>query len=90
MRVLLLALSALLLSACVVAPSYQFIPGGNRVEQPGVSFVLPASKSWAAIMRSTYQAAFGAKEMPEHETLITSAMVFGLPDYDYRRRFWLW
>ena len=74
-RTLLVSLSVLLVS-CVSTPNYQYLQGGERVDQPGVSFVLPTGQKWAAIMRSTYQSAFGALGMPKNETVIVSSTVY--------------
>jgi hypothetical protein len=70
---------AVLLASCAGAPSYQYFRGGDRVDQPGVSFVLPVHHKWAAIMRSTYQSAFGALDMPKNDTLIVSSSVYNVP-----------
>ncbi len=69
----------ILLSACAVTPSYQHFEGGQRVDQPGVSYDLPKGKSWSAIMRTTYQTVFGANEMPKNETLIVANSVYKIP-----------
>ncbi|RJQ72302.1 MAG: hypothetical protein C4519_18620 [Desulfobacteraceae bacterium] len=76
-RALSISLSVLLVS-CVTAPSYQNLQGGERVEQPGVSFVLPTGQKWSAIMRSTYQIAFGALGMPKNDTVIVSSTVYNI------------
>ena len=78
MRFTLLPL-LLVVSSCVTAPSYQFLPGGETVKQPGVSFVLPKGKSWAAFMRSTYEAAFFANPMPRNESLSVLSVVSNAP-----------
>src|SRR5262249_52463289 len=82
---LLLLLTAI--SGCATAPSFQFSRGGETVTQPGVSFVLPEGKSWVAILRSTYQAIFGATPMPKHETLVVSAHVYNAPAFATREEF---
>lgn len=74
----LLFLLAVLLFGCVSVPSYQFLAGGQRVDQPGVSFVLPEGHKWAAIMRSTYQCAFGALGTPKNDTLIAGCNVYNI------------
>jgi hypothetical protein len=76
-----------LLSACVVGPSYQEFWGGERVYQPGVSFELPAGKSWVALIRTTYQAAIGTRDMPPNETLIVATSVYDLPGYANKEEF---
>lgn len=77
----LLFVNSVLISACVTGPSYQEFWGGERVYQPGVSFELPTGKSWVAIIRTTYQAAIGSKDMPPNETLIVAAAVYDIPGY---------
>lgn len=78
MRRALLFLLAGMLVGCVSVPSYQFLSGGQRVDQPGVSFVLPEGHKWIAIMRSTYQCAFGALGTPKNDTLIVGCNVYGI------------
>jgi hypothetical protein len=68
-----------IISACAATPSYQYFEGGQSVNQPGVSYNLPKGKSWSAIMRTTYQAVFGANEMPKNETLIVTNSVYNIP-----------
>jgi hypothetical protein len=67
-----------LLASCAVSPSYQYHQGGERVDQPGLSFVLPSGHKWAAIIRSTYQSAFGALGTPRNDTLIVSTSVYNI------------
>jgi len=67
------------ITSCVTAPSYQYIQGGDTVEQPGVSFVLPEGRTWIAMIRSTYEAAFGASGMPKNDTLIVGVRVYNAP-----------
>ena len=76
-RKLLITFCVLLVS-CAVAPSYQNMQGGERVNQPGVSFVLPAGHKWVAIIRTTYQSAFGALGMPKNDTVIVSSSVYSI------------
>jgi hypothetical protein len=76
-RILLITFCVLSVS-CAAAPSYQYVQGGERVNQPGVSFVLPAEHKWAAIMRTTYQSAFGALGMPKYDTVIVSSNVYNI------------
>jgi len=78
MRRTLLFLLAVTLVGCMSVPSYQLVAGGQRVDQPGVSFVLPEGHKWAAIMRSTYQCAFGAVDMPKNDTLIVGCNVYSI------------
>ncbi len=78
MRRTLLFLLSVTLVGCVSVPSYQFLDGGQRVDQPGVSFVLPEGHKWAAIMRSTYQCAFGALGTPKFDTLIVGCIVYDI------------
>lgn len=68
-----------LISSCAAAPSYIFVRGGETVYQPGVSFVLPETKSWIALTRSTYEAVFGARQMPKNDTLIVGVRVYNAP-----------
>lgn len=74
-RTFFFLLSATLVG-CVSMPSYQFLSGSQRVCQPGVSFVLPEGFKWGAIIRSTYQCAFGAFRTPKNETLIVGCTVY--------------
>ena len=76
MRLVFVTALSLLLISCATGPSYQYLQGGERVDQPGVSFVLPSAHKWAAVMRSTYQSAFGALEMPRNDTLVVSSSVY--------------
>jgi hypothetical protein len=78
MRHTLIIVVGALLTSCATSPSYQYLKGGEKVEQPGVSFVLPAGHNWAAIMRSTYQSAFGALGMPKNDTVIVSSTVYNV------------
>lgn len=77
----------LLLGSCVSTPNYQFIEGGERVDQPGVSFVLPPKHRWAAIIRTTYQAAFGALGMPKNDTLIVASSVYNIRPFATKEEF---
>ena len=77
----------LVISSCVIVPNYQYINGGARIKQPGISFVLPKAKSWIAIIRSTYEAAFGASRMPRHESLIVAVRVYDLPATTNKQEF---
>jgi hypothetical protein len=74
-------------TASCASPSYQFLKGGERVEQPGVSFVLPAQHKWAAIIRTTYQGAFGALGMPRNDTLIVAYTVFNVKPFATKQEF---
>src|SRR5690606_1528744 len=74
----LLSVLVVLLVSCAAPPSYQYLQGGERVDQPGVSFLLPAGQKWGAIIRSTYQSAFGALGMPKNDTLIVSTSVYNV------------
>ena len=76
MRHILISIVGLLAASCATSPSYQYLKGGETVDQPGISFVLPAGHNWAAIMRSTYQSAFGAMGMPRNYTIIVSSTVY--------------
>jgi len=78
MRRALVAPLSFVLISCATSPSYQYLQGGERVDQPGVSFVLPAGQSWAAMMRSTYQSAFGALGRPKNDTVIVSSAVYNI------------
>jgi len=80
-------LLTLVISSCVVVPNYQYINGGVRVTQPGVTFILPKTKSWVAILRSTYEAAFGANRMPRHESLIVATRVYNMPSVSNKQDF---
>ena len=80
-------LLVLAIASCVTAPGYQFLRGGETVHQPGVSFVLPEGKPWIAMIRSTYQAAFGAGEMPENDTLIVAVLVYDAPPSASKQEF---
>ena len=68
-----------ILSACVVAPRFDHLEGGQRVDQPGVSFVLPKGKPWYSIFRSTYQASFGRLDEPRKETFVVQVSVYDVP-----------
>jgi len=74
-------------TSCATDPSYQYIRGGETVNQPGVSFVLPESRSWVAIIRSTYEAAFGASDMPKNDTLIVGVRIYNAPLYADKQEF---
>lgn len=87
MRRTLLSLFAATLVGCVSAPSYQFLDGRQRVDQPGVSFVLPEGRKWAAIIRSTYQCAFGALGMPKNDTLIVGCNVYNIKPASSKEEF---
>ena len=67
------------IASCATVPSYQFLRGGETVHQPGVSFVLPKGKPWIAMIRSTYEAVFGAGQMPKDDTLIVAVRVYNAP-----------
>jgi hypothetical protein len=82
-----LLLLILAITSCAAAPSYQFHLGGETIHQPGVSFVLPKGKPWAAVIRSTYQAAFGAGQMPKDDTLIVAVQVYNTPPFTNRLEF---
>lgn len=75
------------ISSCATAPSYQFLRGGETVDQPGVSFVLPEGKLWIAMIRSTYEAAFGASPMPRNDTLIVAVRVYTAPPSTNKQEF---
>lgn len=85
-RTLLLIIAAMLLG-CVSASSYQLFDGGHRVEQPGVSFVMPEGLKWFAIVRSTYQGVFGAIGTPENDTLIVSCKVYSIQPVSSKKDF---
>ncbi len=63
-------------NACVTLPQ---IAGGQRVAQPGVSFIPPAGKPWSVLMQSTYQIALGARGSSENETFVTNVSIYQLP-----------
>jgi hypothetical protein len=79
MRSLLYLVLLAILSACVVAPRFDHLEGGQRVDQPGVSFVLPNGKPWFSIFRSTYQASFGRLDEPRKETFVVHVSVYNVP-----------
>lgn len=79
MRTILLSLIFIITSCTTTAPSYQYLRGGELIQQPGVAFVLPEEKSWIAMMRSTYVGTFGASQMPNNETLIVGVRVYNAP-----------
>lgn len=87
MRLILSFISAFALSACVTAPSYQQFSGGTQVDQPGVSFVLPAEKSWSAIIRSGYQVSLGANERTNNETFIVSVQTYRIPAFSSSQKY---
>src|SRR5512137_1442985 len=87
MRLILSFISAFALSACVTAPSYQQFAGGAQVDQPGVSFVLPAEKSWSAIIRSGYQVTLGANERTNNETFIVSVQTYRIPAFSSSQKY---
>lgn len=67
--------SLVLLTSCAASPSFQYqgqYQGGERVDQPGVSFVLPAGKKWASMERSASHSVFEALGMPKNDTVIVS------------------
>jgi hypothetical protein len=78
MRRTLLSIFSVLLISCATSPSYQYLQGGERVDQPGVSFVLPAGQAWVALIRTTYDSGFRAEEMPKNNTLVVASSVFGI------------
>lgn len=86
MRFALLPL-LLVFSSCVTVPNYQFLRGGETVKQSGVSFVLPEGKSWIALMRSTYESALGASQMPKNETLMVNSLVYNAPAITNKQEF---
>ncbi len=75
------------ITSCATTPSYQYIQGGETVDQPGVSLVLPEGRMWVAMMRSTYVAAFGASGMPNNETLIVGTRVYNAPPSTNKQEF---
>ena len=75
------------ITSCTTAPSYQYLRGGETVDQPGVSFVLPEGKSWIVMTRSTYQAVFGARQMPNDETLVVAVSVYNVPSSSNQEEF---
>jgi hypothetical protein len=87
MRLILSFISAFALSACVTVPSYQQFSGGSQVEQPGVSFVLPAEKTWSAIIRSGYQVSLGANERTNNETYIVSVRTYRIPTFSSTQKY---
>ena len=87
MRYILVLIFSVLLASCVTNPSYQYIQGGERVNQPGVTFMLPTKHKWAAILRSTYQSAFGALGMPKNDTVIVSSSVYNIKSPNSKEEF---
>lgn len=77
---------AVFLTACAAPPSYQFIQGGDRVSQPGVSFVLPSGFQWTALLRSTYNGSFGAFRGKD-DTLIVGYTVYNLEPFETEDEF---
>jgi len=75
------------ISSCGTVPSYQFFSGGQTINQPGVSLILPEGKSWGAIIRSTYEGVFGAKPMPKNDTLIVAIRVYNAPPASTKEEF---
>jgi hypothetical protein len=82
----LLACLILFLTACAAPQSYQFIKGGDRVSQPGVSFVLPYDFQWTAMLRSTYNGSFGAFRGKD-DTLIVGYNVYNLEPFETEDEF---
>jgi hypothetical protein len=68
MRSIIIAGLVISLSACAGVPQRPQIAGGARITQPGVSFVVPANKSWFVLVQSTYQITLGAKGDSPNET----------------------
>jgi hypothetical protein len=79
--IIIAAALAVTLSACAGASRGPQIAGAERVTQPGVSFVVPANKSWSVLVQSTYQITLGAKGDNPNETLIVSASTFKIPAF---------
>ena len=79
MRPIMIAALAVTLSACAAA--LPRIVGGERVTQPGVSFVVPANKPWFMLLRSTYQIMLGAKGDNQKETLIVGVSTYNIPAF---------
>ena len=67
---------SLCFSACATLPQ---ITGGQRIDQPGISFIPPVGKSWSIIVLSTYQMSLGARGSSENETFVTSVSTYQLP-----------
>lgn len=76
----------LFLTGCVAPQSYQYIEGGDRVTQPGVSFVLPDNFQWVAMLRSTYKGAFGAFRGKD-DTLIVGYTIYNLEPFETNEEF---
>jgi len=81
MRAIIIATLAVTLSACAGAARGPQIAGAGRVTQPGISFVVPANKSWSVLVQSTYQIALGAKGDNPNETLIVNVSTFQIPAF---------
>lgn len=80
-RPTIVAVLAVVLSACAGAPRLPQIAGGERVAQPGVSFILPAHRSWSVLVQSTYQITLGSKGDNPDETFVASVSTIQIPAF---------
>ncbi len=81
MRKIIINLLAITLSACAGVPQVLLIPGGQKVTQPGVSFVASENKSWSVLVQSTYQVTLRAKGDNPSETFVTSVSTYQIPKF---------
>jgi len=84
MRILLVLFLMSQLTACAIYPQH---PGGQRIYQPGVSFIPPAGNQWSELMHSTYQITLITKGKSTDETIVVAAQIFQLPPFNSKEEF---
>lgn len=81
MRLLICLAMLLLMNSCTVSiPRYDTFQGGQKINQPGISFVLPKGKPWSTLLMHTYEANFGRFGESKLETFVVMVSVYNLPN----------
>ncbi len=79
MKAIAIFVSLLFLDSCATQPSFEKFVGGNRLSQPGVSFVPPTTKVWQILVFYTYQTTLAMYGDDPNESFIAQVSIFNIP-----------
>lgn len=72
---------------CATAPSFPQLRGGQRVDQPGISFVAPSGGPWSVLVASTYQISLARQGTLPAESYVVQASIYPLPTFDSKEQY---
>jgi hypothetical protein len=79
MQRIFIAVIALITAGCASQPRYPLFESGQRVSQPGISFIAPSGSTWSVFLHTNYQFVLARNGKTPNESYIVNVSVMQLP-----------